>query len=264
MDRHATRASKGADDLASARARAVKGVVAATQAHLAGEASAPLYLATGRAGTATGILGAAATVWRAERRGERLLACTGADFVELWRNTLRRGMTPVVRRALAANHAVLLNGMEALHGEPVAQWELAGLIAPGRLVVLAGQGHLRHVAAWSPTLAACLADARGLCLHMGPCVADADAWALIDRVAGYYGLTRATLLSRRRPAHIALARQVAMHLLRQEGLTATRVGRLLRRDHATVLHGDAHIRQLTTRRPDLRYDLDALHRATAA
>ena len=46
---------------------------------------------------------------------------------------------------------------------------VAGVVT---LVVLAGHGHLRHVATWSPALAARLADATGLCLHDGPCVTD--------------------------------------------------------------------------------------------
>jgi hypothetical protein len=62
-----------------------------------------------------------------------------------------------------------------------------------------------------------LAGAASLCLHEGPCVSDGEAWALIDRVAGYYALSRAALLSRRRTAQVALARQVAMYVLRAEG-----------------------------------------------
>lgn len=173
-------------------------------------------------------------------------------------------MTPFVRRALTAKRAILLDGLEALRGEPFAQGELARLITPDRLVVLAGRDHLHCLAAWSPSLTAPLRAAIPFCLYEGPCIADADAWAIIDRVASYYGFTRAQLLSRRRTAPLALARQVAMHLLRVEGLTATRVGRLLRRDHSTVLHGDACVRRLAARQSDVRYDLDALRRATAA
>ncbi len=123
MDTRARRASlMRADDTAAARERAVRGVVAATRAHLRGEAVAPLYLAAGRTGVAPGVLGAAAATWRVERRGERLLACTGAGFAGLWRDTLRRGMTPFVRRALSATDALLLDDLEALRGEQVAQW----------------------------------------------------------------------------------------------------------------------------------------------
>ncbi len=51
-----------------------------------------------------------------------------------------------------------------------------------------------------------------------------------------------------------------MHLLRREGLTADRVGQLLRRDHSTVLHGDARIRRLVARETPIRHDLATLRR----
>lgn len=260
-----SRQTHGAPCTPSAQEVAAERVVSAAWAHLRGEVVVPVYLATGQqTRSAVPVLGRVAAAVRAAERGDRLLVCTGAGFAALWRDTFRHGMTPFVRRALDAKYAILLDGLEALHDEPVAHWELARLITPGRLVVLSGPGHLSHVAAWSSTLAGHLAGAAGLCLHAGPCFTDADAWVLIDRVAAYYGLTRAALLSRRRPAHIALARQVAMRLLHTEGLTATRVGRLLQRDHATVLHGDARIRHLAAGRPDVQYDLDALRRAIAA
>lgn len=239
-------------------------VLAAVHAHLRGEETAPLYLATGHMGAALGILGAAAATVRAAGRSECLLVCTGSDFAGLWCDTLRRGMTPFVRRAQANRRVIVLDGLEVLHDEPFAQGELARLIAPERLVVLAGCGHLRHVSAWSPALAPRLVDATELCLHAGPCVTDADARALIDRVAGYYGLTRAQLLSRRRTAAIARARQIAMFLLREEGLTYSAIGRLLRRDHSTVTHGHALIHWLAARQSGVRHDLDTLRRAHAA
>jgi len=234
------------------------------RAYVCGEEVAPLYLAAGQPGVATALLAATAADLRSVGWGERTLVCTGADFAGLWRDTLRRGMTPFVRRALAAKRAILLDGLEALHEEPFAQGEVARLIVPERLVVLAGRDRLRCTGAWGPPLATRLETAISLCLHDGPCVADADAWAIIDHVASYYGFTRAQLLSRQRTAPLALARQVAMHLLRAEGLTATRVGRLLRRDHSTVLHGDACVRRLAARQSDVRHDIDVLRRATAA
>jgi len=250
--------------MAPAREGATEQALMAVRAHLRGVEIAPLYLAAGPAGVATPPLATVAAEVRSARRGDRLLVCTGADFAGLWRDTLRRGMTPFVRRALAAKRAILLDGVEALRGEPFAQGELARLIAPERLVVLAGRDHPRCVAAWGPPLAAHLGMVTSVCLHEGPCVADADAWAIVDQVARYYGFTRAQLLSRRRTAPIALARQVAMHLLRQEGLTASRVGQILRRDHSTVLHGDARVRRLVAREAPIRHDLATLRRSTGA
>jgi hypothetical protein len=209
------------------------------------------------------VLGAAAAALRAAGQGDGLLTCTGADFAGLWRDTLQRGLTPFVRRALAAQQALLLDGLDALRDEPVAQWELARLVAPGRLVILAGRGHLCHLPAWSSVLTTRLAGATSLCLHAGPCVTDADAWTIVDCVAHYYGLTRAALLSRRRTAPIARARQMAMCLLREQGLTYNAVGRLLQRDRATVMHGHAHICQLSAHQPGVRHDLATLRRASA-
>ncbi len=244
--------------MATAREGATEQVRAAVRGRLRGVETAPVYLAAGQPSVATALLAAATAELRSVGRGERTLAYTGADFVGLWRDTLRRGMTPIVRRALAAKRVILLDDLEALRGEPVAQGELARLIVPERLVVLAGRDHLRRVGAWGPLLASRLEMAIPLCLHDGPCVADADAWALVDQVAGYYGFTRTQLLSRRRTAPLALARQVAIHLLRREGLTVSRVGHLLHRDHSTVPHGDARVRRLAAREAHVHHDLAAL------
>ncbi len=235
-------------------------VLAAVRAHACGEHVPPLYLAVRGPGRAEAVLTIAAAEARRQGQGRRLLSCTGGEFAGLWRDTLRRGLTPFVRRALARQRIVLVEDVEALRAEPFAQAELARLVSPGRLVILTGHDHLRHLGAWSPTLAACLTDAVGLCLHDGPCVSEADAWTIIDAVATHYGLSRATLLSRRRTATVALARQVAMYLLREEGLTYEQVGRLLRRDHSTAMHGAAQIRRIMTREPHVRRDLAVLSR----
>jgi len=66
-------------------------------------------------------------------------------------------------------------------------------------------------------------------------------------VADYYKLKVADMYSKRRPAHIALARQVAMYLakeLTQKSLPE--IGELFGgRDHTTVLHA---VRRITDRR----------------
>ena len=79
--------------------------------------------------------------------------------------------------------------------------------------------------------------------------------AVIDAVASYFRIDKDTLLGRRRDKHTALARQVAMYLLREEvqcGLS--QVGRAIGgKDHSTVIHAckkisgqvkvDSHLRQ---------------------
>src|SRR5919201_1881859 len=99
-------------------------VMATIRAYLCGTDVAPLYLAAGPDRAATALLGAAAARISAAGHGERLLVGTSQDFARLWQDTLRRGMTPFIRRALAARHAVLLAGLEALQEEPFAQAEL--------------------------------------------------------------------------------------------------------------------------------------------
>ncbi len=156
--------------MATAREGATEQALAAVRGCLHGAETPPVYLAAGQPSVATALLAAVAAEVRSVGRDERLLACTGADFADLWRDTPRRGMTAFVRRALAAKRVILLDGLEALRGEPFAQEELARLIVPERLVVLAGRDHLHRVGGWAPLLAAPLETVITLCLHEGPCV----------------------------------------------------------------------------------------------
>ncbi|MFN3980829.1 MAG: chromosomal replication initiator protein DnaA [Caldilinea sp.] len=61
----------------------------------------------------------------------------------------------------------------------------------------------------------------------------------LEHVAAFFGMTSADLIGRRRTADIALARQVAMYLLREEnGLSLPAIGdHLGGRDHSTISHG---------------------------
>jgi chromosomal replication initiator protein len=61
---------------------------------------------------------------------------------------------------------------------------------------------------------------------------------VIEAVAAGFGLTPADLAGRKRDKGTALARQVAMHLMRQEtGCSLAQIGiELGGRDHSTVLH----------------------------
>jgi len=62
---------------------------------------------------------------------------------------------------------------------------------------------------------------------------------ILERVAIYYGVTREDLLGPRRSREIALARQVAMYLVRElTSLSLPQIGREVgNRDHTTVLYG---------------------------
>ncbi len=248
-------------DASEAATRRIRPIV---DAHLRGEDTPSLYLAAGPISIAAAVLAAVATHLRMAGRGDQLLVCGGGDFADLWRDTLRRGLTPVVRRALSARRAILIDGLEAVRDEPFAQGELARLATPDRLVILAGRDHPRHVASWNPPLAAWLRTATPLCLHDGPCFTDADARAIVDLVADYYGLTGATLRSRRRTGSVSRARHMAMVLLREHGLTYDGVGRILGRDHSTVMYGHARIRRLSASESSVRDDLARLRRRIGA
>ncbi len=82
----------------------------------------------------------------------------------------------------------------------------------------------------------------------------------LDCVAQAYGISSARLLAPGRDPLLVEARRVAMLLLAERGMGATHIGRLIRRDHSTVLHHLAVIRQRPT--PEEREMLSDLRVAT--
>jgi len=84
---------------------------------------------------------------------------------------------------------------------------------------------------------------------------------VINRAAAAFGVDCATLCGAGRTMHVAQARQAVMYALRRRGRTTTAIGRLLGRDHQTVLYGarkaearavadPAYARQLAELLPD--------------
>jgi chromosomal replication initiator protein len=72
----------------------------------------------------------------------------------------------------------------------------------------------------------------------GPSGRGATPSAILLAVARYYGVMADDLKGRSRRKQIVEPRQIAMYLLREDGhLSTPDVGRLLNRDHTTVLHG---------------------------
>lgn len=59
----------------------------------------------------------------------------------------------------------------------------------------------------------------------------------IAQVAAEYGLARADLTGPSRLPHICAARWEAMRRMRAKRLSTSSIGRLLNRNHATVVHG---------------------------
>lgn len=83
---------------------------------------------------------------------------------------------------------------------------------------------------------------------------------VLAAVANHYGLDVAALKGRSRNAEIALPRQIAMFLLREEiGISLPQIGEVLGgRDHTTVLHGCEKISDLIERDNNVRRDVMAI------
>lgn len=81
--------------------------------------------------------------------------------------------------------------------------------------------------------------------------------AVLEGVSSYYKIDIETLKGRKRDRKTALARQVAMYLLREEAnMGATAIGRLLGgKDHTTVLHGCRTIENQQNVNDRLRMDI---------
>ncbi len=81
--------------------------------------------------------------------------------------------------------------------------------------------------------------------------------AVLSAVADYFALTKEAITGRRRDKQTAMARHVAMYLLREEvNMTATAIGRLLGgKDHSTVLHACNRISSQMDVEPHLRQDV---------
>ncbi len=90
--------------------------------------------------------------------------------------------------------------------------------------------------------------------------AEATPQQALDKVARHYGLTVEQILGRNRTAAVALARQVTMYLLVSElNMTPTGAGRFLAgRNHSTVIHGVARVRQAIATDDRLRHAVLAI------
>ena len=94
--------------------------------------------------------------------------------------------------------------------------------------------------------------------------------AVISCVARYFNLSPEALKGRRRDKPVALARQIAMYLLREEmECSWTEIGRYLGgKDHSTVLHGYQKIANEAEVSPALRQDIleirESLYKGTDA
>lgn len=90
-------------------------------------------------------------------------------------------------------------------------------------------------------------------------VAQARFSEIVDAVAAEFEIRRTSILSDRREFKIALARHVCMALAeRTLSYSLPRIGRLVNRDHTTVLHGIRRIRVMCVADPAFAARIDAL------
>ncbi len=67
---------------------------------------------------------------------------------------------------------------------------------------------------------------------------------IIEQTASYYSLTPKELTGRSRVKNVVLARQVAMHLIRElTGLSLQDIGAIFDRDHTTVMHATEKVKE---------------------
>ncbi len=84
---------------------------------------------------------------------------------------------------------------------------------------------------------------------------------IIDAVAGHYDVSPDAILGKQRDRQTALARQVVIYLLRQEKhYSLTEIGKLLHRDHSTILHNFTRISQSMKTDPDLHKSINQIQR----
>jgi chromosomal replication initiation ATPase DnaA len=82
---------------------------------------------------------------------------------------------------------------------------------------------------------------------------------IVTACAAEFGTTREQILGESREAPVVMARFAAMTLGRRLlGYSLPRIGRLLRRDHTTVLHGIRRIARMAAADTDLAARLDRL------
>lgn len=89
---------------------------------------------------------------------------------------------------------------------------------------------------------------------------------VIDAVSAHFGVDRTTLCGRKRDKKTALARQVAMYILREDAaMGVTAIARALgRKDHSTVLHGCKTIENHQNADAKLRRDILRVRETLAA
>ena len=74
-----------------------------------------------------------------------------------------------------------------------------------------------------------------------------EATDVVRITASAFGIHSNQLLSRQRPAHIAIPRMVAMYIFRKRlGLTLQEIGKFFKRDHGTAIHAIKVVEKILT------------------
>lgn len=83
-----------------------------------------------------------------------------------------------------------------------------------------------------------------------------DINKIIGKVADFYGLKNEDLLNKRRDREFVHPRQIAMYLLRHElGYSFPKIGKELRRDHTTIMHGCEKIEKEIIQKSGLKQEI---------
>jgi chromosomal replication initiator protein len=84
-------------------------------------------------------------------------------------------------------------------------------------------------------------------------------------VSEFYDIRLADMVGNRRPQNIAMPRQVAMYLCRElTGYSSPVIGEHFHRNHATVLHAEASIKERLTVNPEFQREINILRRKVRA
>lgn len=86
--------------------------------------------------------------------------------------------------------------------------------------------------------------------------AELRADEVIDAVCAAFEVERSNLLSNRKFVRLVNARWAACLMLQDLGITYSSIGRILKRDHAAILHGIRRIKDLLDVDPDYRQKLE--------
>jgi chromosomal replication initiator protein len=91
-----------------------------------------------------------------------------------------------------------------------------------------------------------------------------DAHDVLARVAQFYRVTVEKLLGPHRHRAVARPRMIAMLLLHERGMSLHAIGRAVRRDHSTVVHGVGLVKRACETDGELCAEVERLRNPTVS